>query len=797
MIATASTTESLKEIINRSLAALPDEFLNAYQISNTSDVEWEVSIYRVERKDKSQQSHLDRGDVKGVMWDYYFYKDNKLKCRGHKFIIDIDPQTVVVPATWELPESFSFGDFNIKLVETKTVDLSPANQKIAAAILKEGLKTHFKFKRKEAVGLGNLWQDYDKFCQQPIADANGEFCVSRRFETAVRVLPGDNWLVKCAINTTLTDALSFADYYNEGRVAELAEKIELKRANKLNRQSQLVNVRILRYVDTPSFLLMEALELEDPDIVLRHGNLSSSEQRNLKDGFLRCNAFKRDAEEIPLSEVRLILDSQITGEDHAETIINPAEREPLMKEIRKFINGADIFGQKIQLAEMPFKTSWLNKGFVFPPSIRVRSGSNATEIIPAPTVESESKLKERTRKRLEHIRRHGFLIHRPVNPLLAFPHHADEPAARRMTDDLNFILQSQNVEFRFNYMRYHSVEDIRREIVKNEYDTVVAVLPGARTNQDFYEKIKQQIEVPSQCIELGNTLPRRFINTPPQVLGKNEPKLARRIRQRYELCILNLLVKHHWLPFIPTSKFYHNVQVGLDVGGTHNTDAVSCIGYGFNNPEDFLIFRPERIPIEVQKAEPIPTRSLFNGLLTQFEIVKAELDAAGKPFDFENTVFYRDGQLLGDGDAWNEREALLWLHQELLKRKWVSSKSVWTAVEVMKSADNWRIFRGDRDTAVNPLAGRYLYPFDEANTALLLTTGSQHLTQGTACPLRIRIVDIYGKSDGHKVIQDLIWQSDMCFTKPDVGMRLPWVLHVADAGALQQSRSYKITGITV
>ncbi|HEX8286979.1 MAG TPA: hypothetical protein VF556_03230 [Pyrinomonadaceae bacterium] len=787
----------LKEIINSRLSALPDEFLNAYQISNTEELYWDVSIYKVERKDKSLQSHLDRGEVKRVMWDYYFA--NKMKCGGrYKFIIDIDPQTVVIPATWELSESFSFGNFNITLIETKTVDLSPKNQKIAIAILKEGLKTHFKFNRKQAVGhLGNLWQDFDKFCQEPIPDADGEFCISRRFETAVRVLSGDNWVVKCAINTTLTDALSFADYYNEGRVNELAEKIELKRTNKLNRQNQMVNVRVLRYNNNPNFLLMEALELEDPDIILRHGNLNSSEQMSLKNGSIRCNAFKRSAEEIPLSEMRLILDSQITGEDHAETIIAPAERESLMRGVRSFIDGADIFGQKIQLAELPFKTSWLNKEFVFPPAVRVRSGSNRTDIIPAPTIESEGKLKDRTKRRSDHIRRNGFLVQRPINPLLAFPHHAEEAAARRMTNDLNLILESQNVDFRFNYARYHNVEDIRREIVNNDYDAVFAVLPGSRINQDVYEKIKQQIDVPSQCIELKNTLPRKFINTPPRILEQKELRLARKIRQRYELCILNLLVKHHWLPFIPTSKFCHNVQVGLDVGGTHNTDAVSCIGYGFNDPEDVLIFRPERIPIEVQKAEPIPTRSLYNGLLTQFEIVKSELDAAGKPFDFEKAVFYRDGQLLGDGDAWNEREALMLLHQELQSRGWVSSNSVWTAVEVMKLADNWRIFRGERNKAVNPLAGRYLYPFDEANAALILTTGSQHLTQGTACPLRIRIIDIYGKSNAHKVIQDLIWQSDMCFTKPDVGMRLPWVLQVADAGALQQSRSYKITGVTV
>jgi hypothetical protein len=32
---------------------------------------------------------------------------------------------------------------------------------------------------------------------------------------------------------------------------------------------------------------------------------------------------------------------------------------------------------------------------------------------------------------------------------------------------------------------------------------------------------------------------------------------------------------------------------------------------------------------------------------------------------------------------------------------------------------------------------------------------------------------------------DLIWEADMCFSKPDIGMSLPWILHVADTGALQ------------
>jgi hypothetical protein len=96
----------------------------------------------------------------------------------------------------------------------------------------------------------------------------------------------------------------------------------------------------------------------------------------------------------------------------------------------------------------------------------------------------------------------------------------------------------------------------------------------------------------------------------------------------------------------------------------------------------------------------------------------------------------------------------------------------------------------------NPLVGKCVFAFDDDQVALVTTTGAPYLTQGTAKPLKVRIVEVYGRTDREHVLRDLVWQCDMCFTKPDMGMRLPWVLHIAGAGALQLSRSYIITGIT-
>jgi hypothetical protein len=220
-------------------------------------------------------------------------------------------------------------------------------------------------------------------------------------------------------------------------------------------------------------------------------------------------------------------------------------------------------------------------------------------------------------------------------------------------------------------------------------------------------------------------------------------------------------------------------------------------GLWISATEKALLFVPEEIPIAVQKKEPIPTDSLFVGLLALFERTHSELIEADLIPDWDTVLFYRDGPLQGDGDAWNELDALTRLYEELRKRSWVNAESVWTVVEILKNAENWRVLRrSSTSEATNALVGQCVFPFEDSSAAIVCTTGSPYLTQGTSLPLLVRITDISGRAQREKVMRDFIWQGDLCFTKPDMGMRLPWVLHVADTGALQSSRSYKISGIT-
>jgi hypothetical protein len=779
---------------------LPDNFLLCYELEMVPSLVWPINLYLVRRTDRAKQTHGDRRLIKDIV--FKLRMKHKGSCKGYGFVCDIDEQTVAVPAEWKIPDTFDYEGYDVTLSHTLLAKATDAaHSAIVAGIIREGIKKHFK-EHPVSNELGVLWQDYSSFCQMPGETTESGYNLCRRFSTSVKRLRGGRWAMECVINTAMIDGRTLAEYYRLGEVEILAEMIEAKRNNRLTRGNAPPGIRVWQNKSSEYTTAAAVLEIDDPDVIIEHAKLRPREQKSLVIDTISCRPFPRPATDIPLSELRLILDAHIVGEDHSDTIIDPAEREQLAKKMRDFVSGADIYERRLILAPTPFNADSVPSIDIAPPSLRVRGEEGAEAIIPAlvSAGDVETNLRMRARDRWDSVRRHGFLQRRSINPLLAFPHQFGEQGAVDMKRALNLILERQGIDYRFEFFRFKEVDEVRKEVEREGYDALIVVLPETswRGNrpEDTHEKIKKRIEAPSQCIHIDNTLPKEWVGKPYREFQKQKPKLARRLRQTYGLCVLNLLVKHGWVPFAPIDPFHYNVQIGLDVGGRHNTQVMACLGYGFREPQNGLLFRPEEIPIDLSQAEPIPTQYLYRGLLSLYEFIHSELTGVGLVPDFERTLFIRDGSLLGDGDDWNEREAFHLLHAELQRRGWLSTASIWTAVELSKRAEDLRLMR-NKGGVKNPVSGKCIFPFDNDNEALICTTGAPHLSQGTAAPILVRISDIYGKAICSEAIRDIVWGADMAFTKPDTGMKLPWVLHVADTGALQMSRSYKISGITV
>ena len=147
------------------------------------------------------------------------------------------------------------------------------------------------FKNHHSDFLGDLWQDYDRFCQVPSELGDSAFCFSRRLGVAAKVLRGNRWILQILISTATVDKRTIEDYYRRGEVAVLGAMIEAKQVNRLTRRNRPVAVRVLKDASTPYQFDVSVLELDDPEVIIGHGSLSRYEQAALANGIassVRC-----------------------------------------------------------------------------------------------------------------------------------------------------------------------------------------------------------------------------------------------------------------------------------------------------------------------------------------------------------------------------------------------------------------------------------------------------------------------------------------------------------------------------
>ena len=776
------------------------EFLNAYNILDLENLSWDVAIYKIIPLNGDQSKNEDRGKIKDIMWDLRWQYAGQ--CPSYGFIFDVDKTMVAIPKNWNIPQQDNFKGYRVaRDRELKAQMSDPNHQAIVRGILRESIKRHFK-DNGSLSRIGPLWQDYNDFCQMPdLTQADQGIIYYRKFHVFPELLENNRWVLQIEITTPSIDGRTFADYYRSGEVKQLAELIRLKRESRLTRQNKPPEIRIWRSLGD---IAATVLELENPDEIINHAMLDTINQIDLADQTLLCKQYKKPPIPVSLNEVRLIPETGTAQERHRETIIAPDKRVSWYDILRDFLNGLDAYKKTISLAERPVDTRNLDCLQFKPPALCVYPSPNGINRISGPRNDSPQELKLRRRKLVDHIRNNGYLQQRPINPLLVYPQNFGEECAIRLKSDLNWLVTQNGLNFQFERQcGYQTVYDIKREVEKGKHDTLFVVLPEKHEkkhiNTDMHEKIKQEISIPSQCIYHDNTLPQEWVDRRPREFRAAQPHKAREIRDHYQQCLLNLLVKHHWVPFAPDEPFHYNVHLGIDVGGVHNNRVMVCAGYGFAQPADGLTFLPKEVNIQTQQAEPIPDRDFYRGLLSVLEeLYQGLIDAGVKKPDFNRVLFFRDGRLGGQGDHWNEKNTLDRLHEELHQRGWINDNSLWTALEISKRAAFWRVLFRSKNNIGNPTVGRCLFPFTDKNTAIICTTGEPYLPrQGTASPLLVHVHNIYGTANPEEALRDLFWETDMCFSKIDTGTKLPWVLHVANGGALQLSKAYKITGITV
>lgn len=790
---------ALKNRLNEHLRGVAGDtaVYNAFEIKS-NNLSWEVRAYRVTKCDRPNTPE-GRRKMEKVLWDSR--KDHKETCPSYGFILAYDDNTVLIPTAWQLPDQENYAGYRIEQADTFTLDANnPTHEGVVRELIKRGVREHLK--QGDFEELGPLWQDYGAFCESPtLKDATGDTVYCRRFEVIPERLAGNRWVLKVHLNTVSVDVRSFADYYRAGEVETLADYIRRKRDNRTTRKNTSTAIRVLEIGSNASDVKVR--DLSNPELIQEHAALSQEEQQQMASGTADCSNFPRHNMPVALSRLYLILDTQITGEDHSETILGPSTRESWFYRIREVVDGAEAYGATLELAPDLFRIPQERQLTILPPAIDLKGKNGEPFTLKAPTMASPEALRKRVRARNKHVRENGHLIERPINPLLVYPSRLSESRAERMRSDLSMLAKQQGLDITIGGpKRYMNEDEIVKEVEQTGYDSVIAALPeGASAKQhsgDTHERIKKALSVESQCIHFDKTLHQRFLETSWEDLDKLpqwEGRKARAARSSYQAVLNNLLAKKGFIPFFPAEPFHFNVHVGIDVGGVHNNVVAVCVGYGLST--GYPIFLPEKLKLNEAQVEPIPPNALAEGLLSVFmKIAQPFLDRGIQP-DFSRVLFFRDGDIKGQGEDWHESDAFDLLFEGLRQRNLLEGPSTWAVAEISKRAKYLRQFWQRSGRLTNPLVGQVTFPFDDETTALVSTTGEPYLPQGSAAPLLVRMTPIRGDLDREAVLIDLMWEADMCFTKLDTGMSLPFVLHVADQGALQTSRLYEYSGITL
>jgi len=112
---------------------------SSYEITNLESLEWPVRLYKVVRADGSGQPHGARGEIKQAIWT--LRKKHSSFSPRYGFVVDVDEETVAVPAGWELPSGEQIGDYRVTFGQTVTMNpATPAHRSIISGILREAMK---------------------------------------------------------------------------------------------------------------------------------------------------------------------------------------------------------------------------------------------------------------------------------------------------------------------------------------------------------------------------------------------------------------------------------------------------------------------------------------------------------------------------------------------------------------------------------------------------------------------------------------------------------------------------------
>lgn len=764
--------------------------LNAFPILNANELTWKLNTFVVDPTSALDTRKLTATDRCAAVSALRNAHDKCFVDAG--FAIPIVGGRVATPESWNLPSGEIVNGRRV-VSDGATIAglMNEADGERVGGILACGIERLLETRDNNPFGA--VWRENDHFCIWPddLGDDANVFCPG--FFVSPKLLAGGKWSLQIGAATIAVERETLGAYYAQGHVRHLVKVVKGIIEGNACRKMERADTRVLHVNYTDSGAIVKPYWLADPEEIINHGRLATSVQRSMTNDEALVFDASGARHSVPLNELHLIFGTRVREKGRTSPYSRPDAMFAMVKRVRDFLDGSEIFGRRLLLGPEPYVSDAFRRVRFTPPSLMVRKGEGVAQV-GGDGIPSDAGFRRRANSLNRSTARWGWLKQGTIRPVIAWPHAFDYRRALRMQQDFVEILAQRKLPAEIEVLQYNDARDLLGKLSRSDYDAVVVVLPEPSATSSFTDDVRKVIvasaEQPVEFLFVDQTLSGEWVRKSPRELKRVDPALRRAVRDVYGNALSALLLKKGWLPYVPSESFNYNVHVAIATGPAGLERPYVCVGHGFaqlgDNPDGFSMVARE-LRARANERRPIPTHSLYAGLLDVIEQLHDDLSDFGWPLDLERVLFVRGGGFLASDAQWNELEAIRQLRNELVGRNWASASSCWTSAEVHRRAGDWRLFSTVGESVTNPLPGECLQVSSNPNEALLVTTGRPDLTSVVSPLLRVRIEGISGATDVQDAVRDIYWQSALGVKAANGGHRMPWVLQVAEEGAVQSA----------
>lgn len=229
--------------------------------------------------------------------------------------------------------------------------------------------------------------------------------------------------------------------------------------------------------------------------------------------------------------------------------------------------------------------------------------------------------------------------------------------------------------------------------------------------------------------------------------------------------IAGITTKCKGIPWILGEPLTSSFYIGLDSGGPTNKKSWATV-HVFDDRGEWIHYKEPKF----YAKEGIPTDE-FKKMIIDSATFRLSRNK-NREDKLNGLIIHRDGFL-----TLSEKKGLESAIIQLQLEDKLQPDFRCAAINVKKSA-NFRIFSRIHNEVVNPKIGSY-YVID-GSRGFLVTTGRPSLTQSTAKPLYIEVINIKGQLKIEDAMKDIFYLSELNWGSPMTPVKLPLTIYYAD-----------------